>query len=112
MTGTGSRAKRKGLAFDLTAPFLTSQARNQGHNCWYCGQKLGYSGQANSPEQASVDRVVPSKGYVVGNVVLACGQCNRRKADSSLEDLVLLIEGLARFLQAGQSTELPSFPAD
>lgn len=107
-----SRAKRKDLPFDLTRPFLTSQARNQGHNCWYCGQKLGYAGGLNSPEQASVDRVIPSKGYVVGNVVLACALCNRRKADSSVEDLVLLIQGLVRFLEAGQSTEPPSFPAD
>lgn len=39
----------------------------------------------NSP---SLDKIVPSKGYVVGNIQVISYKANRLKGDCSLEDLL------------------------
>ena len=38
----------------------------------------------------SIDRINASKGYVVGNVQIICHEANRKKSDSTLEDLLKL----------------------
>lgn len=52
--------------------------------CFYCQQ-------LDDPQhRLTVDKAVPSLGYVPGNIILACGRCNEIKGDNmTVEDMVL-----------------------
>lgn len=67
------RAKRKGLAFDLDRDFLLSMLDDQGHRCALTGieffAKIDNTSRID-PCTPSIDRIVPSRGYVKGNVRL------------------------------------------
>lgn len=77
-------AKKKGVPFNLTRETIP---RYEG-TCRYCDRMLEAGdengGRGNAP---SLDRIDPALGYVDGNVVWTCHDCNRRKADLSPDDL-------------------------
>jgi len=75
---TKSRAKKRGLDFDIT---LNEYEVLVSKKCFYCGQELGKYGIA-------LDRVDNSKGYIFENVVPCCSICNVIKMDFSLETLL------------------------
>lgn len=82
------RAVNMGLPFDRNlretlghAPFL---------NCACCGKALDYRtgrGQGGRNASPSLDRLVPLRGYVEGNVKVVCLRCNRVKNNATVEDL-------------------------
>ena len=47
-------------------------------------------------DQVSVDRVVPAKGYIIGNMVLCCRWVNVAKMQGTLSDLVERAKELLR----------------
>ena len=73
-------AKRKNVPFDLTTDFLINLWKGQKGRCYYTNKELNItSGQGRGditlvsrPDQFSLDRLIPSLGYVRGNVVW-CG---------------------------------------
>ncbi len=95
------RAKRHELDFNLSTAFLEALLSKQEHRCWYCDKDLYFGfhrGQdAFQDDSAHLDRVLPDRGYVTTNVVVACGRCNILKKDAKLEELTFLVEGLKRF---------------
>lgn len=42
------------------------------------------------PDNPSLDRLIPSKGYVVGNIAVICKLANRIKNDATLDELKLV----------------------
>ena len=73
--------------------FKRAAMRDCGRRCVYCGSPLEY-------DVATLDHVHPlSHGgaHAPGNVVLACGSCNRLKGD------LLPTEFFARYPWAGQN---------
>lgn len=70
-----SKSKRLGLEFTLDRVEFTDFVTD---HCFYCGV-------APKPIH-TVDRVDNTKGYVRGNVVTACAQCNIAKNDYSFAD--------------------------
>lgn len=48
-------------------------------------------GQGGSNHSPSIDRLVPSKGYVTGNVRIISQKANRLKQDASIEEQVQLL---------------------
>jgi hypothetical protein len=87
------KAKKKGIIFELdieTFKFLTQK------DCIYCGKKpCNISNAPNSKDKyiyTGIDRVDSSKGYIEGNVVPACRQCNQAKSDFTLEEHYTWIE--------------------
>jgi hypothetical protein len=95
---------RRGWDFDLSIPQMQCIAQMP---CAYCGQepsnvhrlkyKVGGKYQRGvAPEMelrySGLDRVDSSKGYVPGNVVPCCGECNGMKSKLPLEDFFALIE--------------------
>jgi 5-methylcytosine-specific restriction endonuclease McrA len=63
--------------------------RRDNHQCQYCGKKPG-------SEELSLDHVLPkSKGGLTTweNCVLACIECNSRKADKTLSESRMIIQG-------------------
>lgn len=52
--------------------------------CHWCGGALNKTGSA-------LDRLDSHQGYVIGNVVPCCGDCNRAKGDLTVEEFKNLI---------------------
>lgn len=65
-----------------------------------CGKVLAASGGPR-PDVASLDRIIPAKGYMQGNVRWLCGRCNRQKQDmTSVEMRAMLADQLRAEMQA------------
>lgn len=83
-----STAKARGHAFDLSVPEL--QALSQ-QPCFYCGGAL--------PEtHLGLDRIDNDLGYVSGNVLPCCTDCNlHRGATWTVNEAKVAIEAVRRF---------------
>ena len=80
MVGLRSRAKTKGVAFNLPIEFFGEIP----DHCPQCDRKL-CDGTAKS--RISVDRESPDLGYVVGNCEWICMGCNIRKQDHTWQQM-------------------------
>lgn len=99
------RAHRKGIAFNLSTEYLRSLLRDT-QVCPVFGVQLEH-GRGNLHDfSPSVDRIDPSKGYVVGNVVIISLKANRLKSDGTLLEHVKLIEWLSKYKQLKNLTVL------
>ena len=84
-----STLKRRGVTDNVTVDreYITAELileiYKQFRNCENCGKPFG----TGFRELPTIDRIVPEKGYVRGNLAALCAQCNRRKQDSSPADL-------------------------
>lgn len=56
-------------------------------------KKCGYRGSDNSP---TVDRIIPGKGYVPGNIVVISHRANRIKNNATLAELRAIVRWLRR----------------
>ncbi len=78
------RVKKKGLKLSVDADYLIS-IYPKDSLCPILGVKMEWGGQrANSP---SLDRIVPEKGYVKGNVMWLCDKANTMKSNANPEEL-------------------------
>ena len=80
MVGLRSRAKAKGVAFNLPIEFFGEIP----DHCPQCDRKL-CDGTAKS--RISVDRESPELGYVIGNCEWICMGCNIRKQDHTWQQM-------------------------
>lgn len=60
--------------------------------CPVLGIVLSYDNKQGAEDSPSLDRVVPERGYVPGNVNVISGRANRIKSDASLSELKKLID--------------------
>jgi len=93
-----TRAKKKGLAFDIDAAYLRSIVTE---NCPILGVKLEWStlrghGSKLFPNSPSLDRIVPERGYIKGNVWIISHRANTIKSNASHEELKLVTEAVGR----------------
>jgi len=79
-----ARAKKKGVPFTITPSDIVIPS-----HCPVLGVPLKRSGwpPPPSPNAPSLDRIVASKGYVSGNVVVISFRANRIKTDATLDEL-------------------------
>lgn len=82
------RAKQTGLPFNIDIKYVREIFPEDGtHECPYCEQKMcveyGYKLSSASP---TLDKIIPSLGYVKGNVTVACRRCNTFKNDAASSD--------------------------
>lgn len=85
-----SRAKKYGLDFNLSrADIVVPKV------CPALGIPLDFSTKDNVP---TLDRVIPAKGYVVGNVHVISWRANRVKLNASLVELQGIVEYLKKSL--------------
>lgn len=91
------RAKEKGIPFDIVYADVTIPAV-----CPILGIPLavglgswgGNGGPTdNSP---SLDRIIPSLGYVKGNIQVISNRANRFKSDATIEELEAVVESMKR----------------
>ena len=58
---------------------------------------VGY-GQKTPPNHASLDKIDPSKGYVVGNLQVISKKANSMKSDASIEELRKFVKNITAIL--------------
>lgn len=84
-------AKRKGVSFDLSKEYFEGLIKN---DCAYCKLKpIIWFG---------IDRVVPSKGYVLDNVVSCCFDCNIDKYECDVNTMMKRNGRIADRVDAGE----------
>lgn len=84
-------ARNRGYDFNLTESYFRKLVAK---NCYYCGSAPGkrYEKQVVHTLLANgLDRVNNSKGYVLGNVVSCCKDCNRAKGSLTQKEFLTLI---------------------
>ena len=79
------KCKRDGIRFTLNHYFLLKMWELQNGRCYYTGIPLRFN--LNALDAASLERINPTKGYVVGNVVLASQAINHMKGNATIGDL-------------------------
>lgn len=75
------RAESKDLKFDIPLIIFTSLITKP---CYFCGDSLELS-------TVGVDRLNNDEGYISGNCVACCWQCNRSKSNQTVDEFVSFI---------------------
>lgn len=78
--------------FNITSDDLIDLWYKQKGKCFYTDELMqwGY-GKGKSPYSASLDKIIPSNGYVKNNIVLCCNAVNTAKGNLSVNDVGILI---------------------
>jgi len=71
-------AKNRGKDFNLTLGVVRRLLKRK--TCYYTGIPIGNVGNIPTPNSFTVDRVDPTKGYVIGNVVACSYAANQFKS--------------------------------
>jgi hypothetical protein len=86
---TRLRANVRGLEVDLPEEEFVEWYSAQNRACHYCGVREEHVPEWSSSTRKrslEIDRRDNNRGYVLGNLVLACATCNRMKSDLFTED--------------------------
>jgi len=86
-------AKAKGLPFNLTSDYVRSIWNE---TCPVLGIRLKKGSGYRVDESPSLDRIVPARGYVIGNVHVISWRANRIKNNGTVEDLMKIAEYMSR----------------
>lgn len=84
-----SRAKKNNLPFNLELDDIVIPEK-----CPLLGIKIESTEVRNSPNNPSLDKIIPEKGYIKGNVWVISNRANTLKNDATLQELELLVENL------------------
>jgi len=84
------RAKKRKLEFSISLNDYTRLLKNP---CYYCGQiTFGFE------VGCGLDRINNKKGYILGNVLPCCGDCNTHRQDTwTVEEMKIAIEAIRKF---------------
>ena len=86
------RAKRLGFPFDLSYDDLANQLELQDRKCFYTDKPLVFYEYKKIPDKRtapSIDKIIPEKGYVKGNIVWCIDRINSIKYDVTLDEMRL-----------------------
>lgn len=108
-----SRARQRGMAFNLTLEFLKSLYKHQKGKCYYSGTPLvltlaGKGDVIDNPYMITVDRKDISQGYVSDNVVLCTYAINSAKGVLNEKDFFTLIGNTYRTMKSQFSSNSKS----
>ena len=84
-----SRAKKNNLPFNIELDDIVIPEK-----CPLLGIKIESTEVRNSPNNPSLDKIIPEKGYIKGNVWVISNRANTLKNDASLQELQTLVENL------------------
>ena len=82
------RAKKSNLPFDIDQTYIQSIIPT---HCPVLGIKLKNGNKIFHNNSLSLDKIIPSKGYVKGNVCVISDRANRLKRDATLDELKKLV---------------------
>lgn len=77
-----SRAKRHGISFNIELSDITIP-----EFCPILGIKIICSGEKPRPDSPSIDRIIPSLGYVRGNIRIISNRANTLKSNATIEEM-------------------------
>ena len=86
-----SRAKKNNLPFNLELDDIIIP-----DTCPLLGIKIESNNFRNSPNNPSLDKIIPSKGYIKGNIWVISNRANTLKNDATIQELELLVENLKK----------------
>ena len=90
-----SQAKRKGIYFDITMPYLQELFEKQNGKCAYTGWQLTFPTYCDTYDgTASLDRIDSKVGYVIGNVHWVHKDINMMKQQYSHERFLVLCKAV------------------
>lgn len=87
-----TRAIASGFSFDLSREFLERLWLEQGGRCFYTGQVISLKRGHAQFDSASLDKVDPAKGYVIGNVVWTTRSINTSKGHRTAVEYLSLCQ--------------------
>ena len=90
LSGVKSRAKRLKLPYNISKEYITKLYYKQGRRCIFTNRIMTYSRQSPHDTNISVDRIVPKRGYVKGNIQLACSAVNKMRWNLPVSKFVKL----------------------
>ncbi len=92
------RAEKKKLPFDLTLKKVRKVFPKTAQKCSCCKENFKGKGRM-SGSSPTLDRICPSKGYVVQNLQLICNDCNLAKGNvETVQDLKRRITKLQKMV--------------
>jgi hypothetical protein len=86
-----SRAKHRGILFNIELSDIIIP-----EFCPVLGIKIICSGEKPRPNSPSIDRIIPSLGYVRGNIRIISNRANTLKSDATVEEMELILLDLRR----------------
>lgn len=85
---TKLRAKKNNILFNLTKSQYIEQYNKQNGLCFFTDEKMVCElGSGKHKNSLSIDKIIPEKGYIVGNFVFASNKINTCKNDLSLDEI-------------------------
>ena len=85
------KAKKKRVLFDLTKEDFDCLIKG---DCVYC--------KRSPTTWFGIDRMIPSRGYVIGNVISCCFDCNIDKLEDDIETMMKRNERIAYRVNTGE----------
>ena len=82
-----SRCNKTGITFSLSKSYIETQFKNQKTKCFYSDINIDWQSSGIRFDSMSFDKIIPSLGYIEGNVVLTINRVNMVKQDCSLEEI-------------------------
>ena len=98
--GVQGRCRKRNQPCDLTPSVFRAMWEQQGGKCYYSGADMTMGNSTleyHDMDQVSIDRVVPSKGYTKGNMVLCCHWTNTAKGQDDILRLMERINGMVKY---------------
>ena len=78
-----NKCSKRNVKFDITVDDLVFHS-----HCPALGIPLDYFNNTTSDNSPSIDKIIPKKGYIKGNVQVISMRANRVKSNATLEDLM------------------------
>lgn len=97
LQGAKARAKKQGIPFDITHHDIVIP-----EYCPYLGCKLEMFSEWSSP---SLDKKVPSLGYVKGNIQVISTKANTMKNNATQDELVIFAESVLKLHTGRKAAE-------
>ena len=106
--GAKYRAKVRNIQFEISVEDVVVPT-----HCPVLGVALKYGTGHLCPESPTLDRIIPSLGYVKGNIAVISMRANMIKNDASVEDLEKVLSWLRSFFLTSPTTPTvpPNTPA-
>lgn len=86
-----NRAKKYSLPFDLVPSDIIVP-----EFCPVLGIPLKVATGCAKPNSPSIDKIIPEKGYVKGNIAVVSHKANTMKSDASIDEIRLLLAFMER----------------
>ena len=83
------RCRNKNIPYDKNlGKHLTYLWEQNKGKCYYTNRHMTLTGYHTDANAVTIDRIIPEKGYIKGNIVLCCSMANRVKQDMEYSELI------------------------